>query len=269
MCEKTPVAARGNEKGVPRASRGIHTPASYAIISDDETLGFHVFQVRLNAKVSSEDLDEIAFEIKSRRIEQDDIVSMYYYLPGMMPETAYWHPWAVTHSRPVFRTRILGLTTEEERRLRSKPLVLPDGSKALGTWLADDWIQNNQMTIYRNSGLSDAAYEHLLQQMIDSHRVTIYRNASGKWRVLFDADPEPTPLELKETQLDDGVAFEVSHGVDRYVVDRHGALRVYTGGELISMPEAIKPPMSATEGITEKEVQSIDGAIISFVRRSP
>ena len=57
--------------------------------------------------------------------------------------------------------------------------------------------------------------------------------------------------------------------MDRYVVDRHGALRVYTGGELISMPEAIKPPMSATEGITEKEVQSIDGAIISFVRRSP
>jgi hypothetical protein len=269
--EKAPIAALDIAKGALQGKRNIPTRPLYTILSEDEGPGFPVRDVRLNMKVSKEELEEIALELKPTRPTLHGLFTIYYYLPGMEPTNnrggANWHPWGVTQSYPAFRTRIVGLTIEEERRLRNKPLELPEGSESLGTWLADDWIQNARMTNYRNTGISDDAYNHLVQQMIDSHRVTIYRNTAGNSRLLYDGDKVPTVLALKETRSEDGITFEVIRGIHRFVIDRKGILRAYDeDNELISVPKRIKPPTAVPRGITE--VQSKDGTMVKLVGSS-
>ncbi len=271
---RSPVAALGNAKGALQGAPEVRAEGSYEIISVNETLGVPVIDVRLNTKVSKEVLEEIALELKPKSTTGSDPFFIYYYLPGTEPardrRRENRHPWGVTLSYPAFRTRILGLTIQEERRLRNQPLTLPEGSQALGTWLSEDWIQEPNVTLHRNSGLSDDEYNRTLNAYIDSHRLTIYRNSNGKWRVLFDGDEKPTPLVLKETPSTDGVSFDQGNGWNRYVVDRQGKLRVYSkDGELMSAPEPIKPTVAPTRGVTEKEIEGIDGVWVEIVKRSP
>jgi hypothetical protein len=212
-----------------------------------------VLDVRLSAKVSREALEEIALTL-DREEASNGLEFAFYFLEGV--ETGKGSPWAFTRNLPGHRTtRILGLTIEEERSLRSKPLALPVGSQGLGTWLSDNRLEDSGMM-----GLliahNDAEYDRSLQRIVDSRRVTIYRNAAGSWRVLYDAEQPPTPLVLEQSESEEGVNFSEKGGLLRFVIDRGGVLRVYSNdGEFISTPKAIKPPLDTTRVIRERDAQ--------------
>ena len=94
---------------------------SYSIIDSTATAGIkRSLDVRLNKRVAEDTLRAMALKLKSQDSRDYDRTFITYYLPGM---TVGAGAWATTHFRPDLEVKILGLWTEEEKKLSTAPAV--------------------------------------------------------------------------------------------------------------------------------------------------
>ena len=94
---------------------------SYSIIDSTATAGIkRSLDVRLNKRVAEDTLRALALKLKSQDSRDYDRTFITYYLPGM---TVGAGAWATTHFRPDLEVKILGLWTEEEKKLSTAPAV--------------------------------------------------------------------------------------------------------------------------------------------------
>ena len=88
---------------------------SYSIIDSTAIAGIkRSLDVRLNKRVTEDTLRAIALKLKSQDSRDYDRTFITYYLPGM---TVGAGAWATTHFTPDLEVKILGLSTEEEKKL--------------------------------------------------------------------------------------------------------------------------------------------------------
>jgi hypothetical protein len=140
---------------------------------------------------------------------------IFYYLQGTGPHSGsgYNDLWAISHFAPVLDVSIMGLTIDEEKSLRSAPLVLPAGSELVGAWLVENGYYRLRHTICVRDG---TWYYHDLWP-------------GSKKKAQFQAFEQ-----LASTK---GLLFKKKDGSDRYVVNSDGSLRIYDrDGELESAP---------------------------------
>ena len=106
---------------------------SYSIIDSTATAGIkRSLDVRLNKRVAEDTLRAMALKLKSQDSRDYDRTFITYYLPGM---TVGAGAWATTHFQPDLEVKILGLSTEEEKKLSTAPAVMGDvirGRRAYG-----------------------------------------------------------------------------------------------------------------------------------------
>ena len=94
---------------------------SYSIIDSTATAGIkRSLDVRLNKRVAEDALRAMALKLKSQDSRDYDRTFITYYLPGM---TVGAGAWATTHFQPDLEVKILGLWTEEEKKLSTAPAV--------------------------------------------------------------------------------------------------------------------------------------------------
>lgn len=103
--------------------------------------------VRLNKKVSEENLRVIALKLKADDPRNYERTFIAYYLPDM---TIGAGAWATAHFNPNLEVRILGLTAEAEKTLTQEPV--PENREIIGRWLDESPFVGSRITIYREGG---------------------------------------------------------------------------------------------------------------------
>jgi hypothetical protein len=190
----------------------IQPESSYSIRSDtDESPVRRAVDVELKTKVAPEVLRKIALEIKSKEERPHERTAIFYYLPTPFPELA-GVPWASTHFRPDVDVKILGLTQQEEDKMRSLPL--DHKGKRIGAWLQDNQYKTLDL-IYEEDGAVKIAEFQLPAERADS--------------------------DMIETPSPNGRRFRKVKGSNIYEVDQSGNLRIFnTEDQLISASKPMK-----------------------------
>lgn len=135
----------------PQRNSKIPIEVSYPIISDTEEYNHFTkkrfVDVRLNMKVSAEVLREIALEVKATEIKQYERTFINYHLYRSYAPLTKGRAWAITPFNPTLSVQILGLTMEQEEKLRNLPL--DEYSGRIGAWLVDS--QHSVCVLYPTS----------------------------------------------------------------------------------------------------------------------
>ena len=121
---------------------------SYSIIDSTAIAGIkRNLDVRLNKRVAEDTLHAIALKLKSQDSLAYDRTFITYYLPGM---TVGAGAWATTHFTPDLEVKILGLSTEEEKKLSTAPA--PAKREIVGRWLDEIPYASSRITIFHEGG---------------------------------------------------------------------------------------------------------------------
>jgi len=206
-----PVTGRLDEitkKKLGIKATSIPVDLTYDIIDASRVPGIKCsLDVRLNRKVSSEVLAELAIWV--RNAEQMSYRRMFicYYLPGMTPGAGAW---ATSHFNPDLKVNILGLTAEEERKLVKKSDT--NSNQIIGVWLDESpYMMGFKVTLRRENG-------NLV--MVKAFK----DESSGKYEMNEGRKNGLPKYEQKG---------ENPHG-EYYIIDHSGNLRVYDPLGLIS-----------------------------------
>jgi hypothetical protein len=180
----------------------------YSIINNNITPGIkRSVDIRLNERISEEELRQIALAIHSSDPNYPRTFILYY-LPGMELGSGAW---ATTHFNPNLEVRILGLTAETEARLTTDT---ENGQRnVLGRWLDDRPYASNRITIVQEG--KKFVVETLFK---DGSKLT---------------------QELWETASRQGRRFNIVGTYDYLVIDAQGNLRLEDNDGLIAIARKI------------------------------
>lgn len=133
----------------PKEAPAIPKDVTYTIIETHKIPGIkRSLDVRLNRRVSEGVLRSIAMELKSSDPATYERTFIVYLLPDMKVGAGAW---ATTHFNPNLEVRILGLTVEQEQRLRTE--TRPASRVVVGSWLDESAAGTaNKVTIFREGG---------------------------------------------------------------------------------------------------------------------
>lgn len=138
-----------SQSGAQNSQTDILDGVDYQIIKDDTFLDYkRSVDVRVQKKISEEQLRTLALKLKAKNPNQFERTFICYYLPGMLVDSGAW---ATTHFNPELEVKVLGLTGEEEKKLRKMPEVKHPGS--LGDWFLEDDAFPGRISIYKEDGM--------------------------------------------------------------------------------------------------------------------
>lgn len=211
-----------SEPVAPVAHRNPKIPieVSYPIIRDDED--YNAFtkkrfvDVRLNMKVSPEVLREIALEVKATETKQYERTFIWYHIHKHYAPSAKGRPWAMTNFNPTLSVEIMGLTEEQEEKLRSRPLTDYSESELVGAWLVDT--------------------QHI------GHVCVIYSTPSGMKLDELTGREGKFTSDVVELPSEEGRRFQKVNGSYIHAVSDSGVLRMYDRreGHLVELGEPLK-----------------------------
>ena len=168
--------------------------------------------VRLSKKVTKDVLHRLAMKLRADESSYYKRMFITYYLPGMTPGAGAW---ATSHFNPSLEIKILGLTAEEENKLKKKT------SKSSGT-IIGKWIDN--------SGYGEGII------IIERNKDTLIFTKTFK-------DGSVLKQEMIMKRLGSRTRYEKkggsSHG-EYYLLDNRGLLGIYDGMGLIKTHRPIK-----------------------------
>ena len=120
----------------------------YTIIDSSRLLNKKCsLDIRLQQKVSKEFLKRLALKLRADEPKSYERMFIVYYLPGMTPGAGAW---ATTHFGPNLEVKILGMTIEEEKKL--KPKSKAPVSDIIGEWLDETPFIGGKTTILKKNG---------------------------------------------------------------------------------------------------------------------
>ncbi len=103
--------------------------------------------IRLDKKVSKDVLRKLALKLRDDEPRNYDRMFINYYLPGMTPGAGAW---ATSHFNPNLEVKILGLTAEEEKKL--KETTTSSSGNVIGKWLDDSPYLGGTTIIEKKNG---------------------------------------------------------------------------------------------------------------------
>ena len=104
--------------------------------------------IRINLRVSEDELREIALKIKAKDKSQYERTFICYYLPDMIVDEGAW---ATTHFNPELEVKILG-ATEEELEILGEALTSDIEREIIGMWLDENITA--KIALFRKNGKS-------------------------------------------------------------------------------------------------------------------
>ena len=222
-----------DDSGQQRSAQRPESPnVDYSIVDSDIRPGIkRGLDVRIDKKLSEDELRRLAFEIRDSDPNTYKRTFICYYLPDMKVGAGAW---ATTHFNPELEVRILGLTVQEEHSFTAK--VDDPSREFIGKWLDEQLYQGNRAVIFKEDG-----------------RVLL-ENTFG--------DGGTVRTELLETASQRGRRFENAGGSkagDYYLITSSGTLEVWDNEGLISQARAIwTPPTHARTSDREPSETSDD-----------
>ena len=128
-------------------SSSIPKDLTYKVINSSRIVGIKCsLDVRLSQKVSKDTLRVLAIRLRDAQPRRYERMFICYYLPGM---TAGTGAWATSHFNPDLKVHILGLTAEEEQKLKLTAQSGNKSSQTIGIWLDETPYIAGKTTIRR------------------------------------------------------------------------------------------------------------------------
>ena len=185
-------------------ARAIPDDVSYSIIDSTAIAGIkRSLDVRLNKRVAEDTLHAIALKLKSQDSRDYDRTFIVYYLPDM---TVGAGAWATTHFTPELEVKILGLSTEEEKKFSA----VPANREIVGQWLDEIPYASSRITIFHEGG------KLYVEQM--------FADGSSHKKELVE---KRSPLGRRFDQVDAATAG------DHWILDSRGNLQLHDNDGLI------------------------------------
>jgi hypothetical protein len=142
------VSACDSPERSPDASQ-VPNDVEVTIINENVVPGARrSLDVRLSRRLTEEELEAVALDLRDRADSDFPRTFIVYYLPGMRVDAGGW---ATTHFDPTLEVRILGTTTEQDAALQAPEEETPERD-VIGTWLDDRPFVTHRVTIYREDG---------------------------------------------------------------------------------------------------------------------
>ena len=177
---------------------------SYSIIDSTAIAGIkRSLDVRLNKRVAEDTLHAIALKLKSQDSRDYDRTFIVYYLPDM---TVGAGAWATTHFTPELEVQILGLSTEEKKKLSA----VPANREIVGQWLDETPYASSRITIFHEGGKLYAEQT--------------FADGSSRKKELVE---KRSPLGRRFDQVDAATAG------DHWILDSRGNLQLHDNDGLI------------------------------------
>ena len=175
---------------------------SYAIIKTNIIPGIkRGLEIRLNKKISDNDLRLLALKLKVLDPNQYERTFISYYLPDMKTDCGCW---ATTNFNPDLEIKIIGLTLEEEKKLSKQPP--PTNVEVLGRWMDETPLFSNLTTIFREKGklyieqlFSDGQrlkYELNKKKSSKGRRFDKISSSTGEYWIISPSDD----LQIRDTR---------------------------------------------------------------------
>ena len=189
-------------------------PYLFQISKDNEIIRYKIIEktyqqyakkgtidIKLESKISEQQLESIAHQLKQKIFRNAERVFMLYFLPDMENENGAW---ATTHFESNrFDIRINGFTIEQEKKLM-------DGFETDTRDVIGRWLDNSPFI---------------------SHSLTLYRKDSGIFLERNFSDGSSQTIELKSSNTDEGIRYddfeENSHG-EYFTVDSNETLHLFS-----------------------------------------
>jgi len=168
--------------------------------------------IRLGEKVTKDFLQKLALKLRDAEPRKYDRLFITYILPGMKPGSGAW---ATSHFNPSLEVKILGMTIEEEKALKSEPK--DSSSEKIGEWLDESPYVGAKYTLLRQNGKTIMIRK--FKDGSDSEKEMIQKKQSGRLR------------------------FDEKGGNDfgeYYLIEKNGNLGSYDSAGLISTMRPIK-----------------------------
>ncbi|MBW2643850.1 MAG: hypothetical protein JRC89_10890 [Deltaproteobacteria bacterium] len=185
----------------------------YTIIDSSRLLNIKCsLDIRLQQKVSKEFLKRFALKLRADEPRSYERMFIVYLLPGMINGAGAW---ATTHFNPNLNVRILGMTIEEEKKLKTKSKA--PASDIIGEWLDETPFIGGKTTILKKNG-----------------KILMIREFK---------DGSSLENEMIQKQKSGKLRFEEKGGNDfgeYYLIDSRGRLAVYDNAGLIKTMKPIK-----------------------------
>ena len=123
---------------------------NYEIINSSRIGGIKCsLEVRLRRKVAKDTLRALAVTLRDAQPRRYKRMFISYYLPGMTPGAGAW---ATSHFNPDLKVQILGLTAEEEQKLKQSAQWKKKSNKIIGMWLDETPYIGGKTTIWSEKG---------------------------------------------------------------------------------------------------------------------
>lgn len=182
---------------------------NYTIIKKTTSGGIKSsIDIRLKKKVSANILKKIAMELRNTTSKKTKNLFVTYYLPGMKPGSGAW---ATSHFTPELKITILGLTSEDEKKLKSDSQNGTKGS-IIGEWLYE---------------IAGAKYTFLKKE----DKIIMIRKFK---------DGSGSETEMIKKKQSGKIRFEEKDGNsfgEYYIIEKNGGLGAYDdSGQITIMP---------------------------------
>lgn len=209
--EKTPIIQEKRPITPPRSqpdlSLDILNGVDYTVINDETLHDIkRTIDIRLKEKITKEQLRALAFKLKSKNPNEFERTFICYLLPGMKLNAGAW---ATTHFNPDLEVRILGLTVDEDKKLRQLPENQPPGY--LGSWLIEDGEFSRRISIYKKEGVfymetmfndGGTGEDQLVEKKYDGGRKFMKLKKAGPKNDFYIIDPNSN-LQIWSLDIDD------------------------------------------------------------------
>ena len=184
---------------------------SYEIISDTNLrTSKRSVDVRLQNKLSENDLKQIASEIKNSDRQKYDRTFISYYLPKM---TVGSGAWATSHYNPNLEVKVLGLSFESEVVQKNK--AIDPNKDVIGIWYDDRAGAGAQLLLYRKNGIL----------YIDTN----YTDGSGDTKTLKETKIG-SALRIEDIQGSSFGEYWLLQGKELKIFDNQGLITTYRAG---------------------------------------
>lgn len=150
---ESPLASIAGRLRIIETEKSFHMPFGSTTLATSADYSYEIIKaertgtiksditVRLNRKISQEELRNVAMALREKEPRDTARVFITYWLPGM--EVGKTAAWATTHFDPDLNVFVIGMTLEQEKKLlKDKESV---SGKVIGVWLSDMY---GKYTIY-------------------------------------------------------------------------------------------------------------------------
>ncbi|WP_281613107.1 hypothetical protein [Flammeovirga sp. SubArs3] len=159
------------------------------IIRNEKTPLKAMYSIRIPSQLTKNQINNIAVQLKNENLDKQNVF-IEYLLPDMVLNNGAW---ATSHYNPTLEIKILGLTKEEEQKVKNEIVKEEVNGDVIGKWYNSMQYIEHTVLIYKEQGnlkvklkfkSGSESVKDLKYKKVGTNSKYTYRNDFGEYYIL-------------------------------------------------------------------------------------